>query len=59
MMVVLSQVFIGIGNIFLLTPLTMQIVHLMVADALWILFVLLGASALSKTVAANDRVLVG
>jgi heme A synthase len=59
MMVVLSQVFIGIGNIFLLTPLTMQIVHLMVADALWILFVLLGASALSKNAAADDRVLVG
>jgi heme A synthase len=57
MLVVLSQVFIGIANIFLLTPLGVQVIHLMVADALWILFVLLGAMVLSEDVTADDPVL--
>ena len=56
-LVVLSQVFIGIGNVFLLTPLGVQVIHLMVADALWIFFVLLGASALSEGVPANNPAL--
>jgi heme A synthase len=55
-LIVLSQVFIGLGNVFLLTPIGMQVLHLMVADALWILFVLLGASALSERVPARDEV---
>jgi len=59
LIVVLSQLFIGIGNVFLLTPLAMQVIHLMVADVLWILFVLLGASALSERVTADRSVLVG
>ncbi len=57
MLVVLSQVFIGIGNVFLLTPLGVQVIHLMVADALWILFVLLSAMVLSEGVTADDPVL--
>lgn len=44
--VVLSQMFIGIANIFFLTPLTLQIIHLMVADVLWITFVAFGVSLL-------------
>ena len=56
--VVLSQVFIGIANVFLLTPLGMQVVHLMVADVLWIVFVLLAASALSREMSSSESVLV-
>ena len=50
-LVVLSQMFIGIANIFFLTPLSLQIIHLMVADVLWIAFVVFGASFLSDPVA--------
>ena len=42
--------FIGIANIFFLTPLALQIVHLMVADVLWIVFVGFGASLLGDPV---------
>ncbi len=44
--IVLSQFFIGIASIFLLTPLAMQVLHLMVADILWIVYVLLMVSLL-------------
>jgi len=39
----------GVLNILLLAPVWMQLVHLLVADGLWIAFVLLAASALAKT----------
>jgi heme A synthase len=45
--VVLTQMFIGIANIFLLTPLAVQVTHLFVADILWIVFILFVASAIS------------
>ena len=35
-----TQIFAGIANVVLLAPLWMQIVHLALADGLWILFVL-------------------
>ena len=38
--VVVTQVFAGVANIVLLTPVWMQLVHLALADGLWILFVL-------------------
>ncbi len=47
--IVFSQMFIGIANILLLTPLYAQVVHLMVADVLWISFVLFGATTLADT----------
>jgi cytochrome c oxidase assembly protein subunit 15 len=53
--VVLSQMFVGIANIFFLTPLALQVMHLMVADVLWIGFVLFGASLLGDEVATADR----
>jgi len=53
--IVLSQMFIGIANIFFLTPLVLQITHLMVADALWIALVVFGASRLGDPVASLDR----
>lgn len=46
--IVLSQMFIGIANIFFLTPLVLQITHLLVADFLWIAFVVFGASLLAE-----------
>jgi len=38
----------GIVNVLLLAPVWMQMVHLLVADALWIAFVLLGARVLAR-----------
>jgi cytochrome c oxidase assembly protein subunit 15 len=48
------QFAIGIVNIALLTPLETQLVHLLAADALWVLFVLLGARLLAVPVAARS-----
>jgi heme a synthase len=41
------QVGAGLANVALLAPVWMQIVHLLLADALWIAFVLLAARALA------------
>ena len=41
------QVALGAVNVILHAPVWMQLVHLLVADLLWIAFVLLGASALA------------
>jgi heme a synthase len=41
------QVAAGLVNVLLLAPVWMQLVHLLVADALWICYVLLGASLLA------------
>jgi cytochrome c oxidase assembly protein subunit 15 len=55
------QLGIGALNVVLLAPIWMQLVHLLVADGLWITFVLLGATALAVRVpaprgrAAGDR----
>lgn len=54
--VVLSQFFVGIANVFFLTPLVLQIVHLFVADILWITFILFGASMLGDKVRADAKV---
>jgi heme A synthase len=43
---VLLQICFGAANIVLLTPVYMQIVHLLVADLIWIVLVLLKAEAL-------------
>ena len=43
------QVFMGLLNVALLTPVETQVLHLLLADALWIVWVLLGATALSAT----------
>ncbi len=40
------QMFAGIVNIALLTPIETQVLHLLIADILWIVWVLLGANAL-------------
>lgn len=53
--VVLSQFFIGIANFFFLTPLSIQVIHLLVADVLWLSFVLFGASWLGDPVGVQAR----
>ena len=52
-----TQLVLGALNVILLAPVWMQIVHLLVADLLWIAFVLLGASVLS--VEADSRARAG
>lgn len=44
---VFAQITAGLVNVLLLAPIWMQIVHLLLADLLWIAYVLLGASALA------------
>jgi heme A synthase len=44
---VFTQVLAGTINVLLLAPVWLQVVHLLLADLLWIAFVLLGASALA------------
>ena len=51
--VVLLQFFVGIANIFFLTPLAIQVTHLMVADILWLSFVLFGVSWLGDLLVAR------
>jgi heme A synthase len=53
--VVLLQFFIGIANILFLTPLSIQVTHLMVADILWLSFVLFGVSWLGDPIAVHAR----
>jgi heme A synthase len=45
---VLVQVVVGLLNAALLAPVWMQIVHLLVADLLWLALVLLSASSLAR-----------
>jgi heme a synthase len=45
---VLLQWIAGVANVALLAPVWMQVVHLLVADLLWIAFVLFAASALAE-----------
>ena len=52
---VLLQFFVGIANIFFLTPLSIQVTHLMVADLLWLSFVFFGVSWLGDPVTARSR----
>ena len=53
--IVLSQMFIGIANIFFLTPLSLQLIHLLVADALWVAYVVFAASLLGDPVRTEGR----
>lgn len=43
-----AQVLIGVANIWLLAPVWMQLLHLLVADLLWITLVLTSAEALAE-----------
>jgi heme A synthase len=48
---VLVQFAVGALNLFLLAPIVTQIIHLLIADLLWISYILLSASSLSEEVA--------
>lgn len=48
---VFLQVMAGAVNVLLLAPVWLQVVHLLLADLLWIAFLLLGASALALPIA--------
>jgi heme A synthase len=48
-----GQIALGFVNVIMLAPVWLQIAHLLVADALWIGFVLLGAHALTSRDAAT------
>lgn len=41
------QLLVGFVNVLLLAPVWMQMVHLLLADALWVAYVLLAATALA------------
>ena len=43
----LVQIALGFGNVILLAPVWLQLIHLTIADAIWVAYVLLGASALA------------
>ena len=49
------QLLAGAVNLILLAPVWMQLVHLLIADLLWIAFVLLGAAALAVPSTAAAR----
>ncbi len=55
----LTQMFVGMTNIVLLTPLEVQVLHLAIADAIWILYVLLAASVIGATTDADRLVEAG
>jgi heme A synthase len=46
--VAVLQIALGTVNVLLLAPVWMQMVHLLVADVLWVSFVLLGAAVLAR-----------
>ncbi len=50
---VFAQILMGTVNVLLLAPVWLQVIHLLVADLLWIAFVRLGASALAAVDRAN------
>jgi heme A synthase len=52
----IGQIALGFLNVVLLAPVWLQLIHLLIADALWIAFVLLGAHALTAGRAALARV---
>jgi heme A synthase len=57
---VVIQVFAGVANVVLLTPVWMQLVHLGIADALWVAWVLLAIEApASSKLDDQDRVAAG
>ena len=51
-----TQLLGGLVNLLLLAPVWMQMVHLLVADLLWIVFVMLGARVLRDTPAVGSAV---
>jgi heme a synthase len=57
MITVFVQIVIGIVNVLLLTPIWLQILHLLVGDVFWILLVLVSAELMLED--SSARVLAG
>lgn len=55
----LSQLVIGVANIWLGTPVWLQLLHLLVADAIWILYAWLAAQVLSSSEVSSAAEAVG
>lgn len=53
-----GQLVLGAVNVILLAPVWMQMIHLLVADLLWIAFILFGANILAVAVEARVRPVV-
>ena len=53
--IALGQIALGFFNVVMLAPVWLQLAHLLVADVLWIGFVLLGAHALTDRAVAPAR----
>ena len=50
---VIAQVIAGVTNLLLLAPIAMQIVHLVLADTLWIALVVLSFEGFEEPAAAD------
>jgi heme A synthase len=48
------QLLIGLLNVALLTPLEIQVLHLLVADALWVLWVIMAAEVMGMRTARSE-----
>ncbi|MSO30372.1 MAG: heme A synthase [Acidobacteria bacterium] len=46
-LLIVTQLAVGASNVFLLVPVWLQMVHLLLADTIWILFVLLSAAVMA------------
>lgn len=46
--VLIVQLIVGFTNVWLLAPVWMQLLHLLLADLVWILFILIGSAALAE-----------
>ncbi len=55
LLVVAAQLVAGFVNVILLAPVWMQIIHLLLADVMWIAAILLGATALSQEAAVEPQ----
>lgn len=55
MLLFLAQIGVGVINIALLVPVAVQLIHLLMADLVWIALVVLAASALSEEAAEEAR----
>jgi heme A synthase len=51
--IAMLQIALGVMNVLLLAPIWLQLLHLLVADAVWIALVLLGLTVLSEPAAAR------
>ena len=53
---IITQLTIGLINLFLLAPIPLQLIHLLFADLTWLAFVLLSASALGQKEKAFEEI---